>query len=208
MRSLRSLRIWSRGGVHVAALRSGQGRGADAYGLAEQLPVGPEREAAWAAYALQTYGDKLVDAGETGGLIPFDTARVVRTAFAEADTCVRMATREDAASPQGLPACLPRWSSPSPTHEQLVGMKDTLEDLRTHLASDLGASSDSDAADSAARNQLGAIDAKLASVDLLWIEHAPPAIRGGIGDALTNGLDSAYRLGRYLAREGSRSAAT
>ena len=201
MRALRSLRGWSRGGVHVAALRSGQGRGADAYGLAEQLPHGPEREAAWAAYALQTYGDKLVDACKAGGLIPFDTARVARTAFMEADACVQIAGRANAASPQALPACLPRWSAPSPTHEQLKAMKDTLEDLRTHLAFELGAGSKPEAADSAALKQLASIDAKLATVDLLWIEHAPPAIRGGIGDALTNGLDSAYRLGRHLARE-------
>jgi hypothetical protein len=168
--------------------------GADAYGLAEQLPFGPEREAAWAAYSLQVYGDKLVDACEAGGLVPFDTGRVARTAFDLADTCLHVARQ---ASTQPLPACLPRWSSPSRTHEQLVGMKDTLEDLRTYLAFEIHAD------DSESQKQLGAIDAKLASVALLWIEHAPPEIRGGIGDALTSGLDSAYSLGRRLARDGS-----
>jgi hypothetical protein len=29
-----------------------------------------------------------------------------------------------------------------------------------------------------------------------WIEHAPAEIRGGLGDALANGLDLAYALGR------------
>jgi len=62
IRALRSLRAWTRDGVRVSDLRSSQARGADAYGLAERLPPGPEREAAWAAYALQTYGDKLIDA--------------------------------------------------------------------------------------------------------------------------------------------------
>ena len=196
---LRALRIWSRSGVHAAALRSGLSLGPDAYGLADRLPRGPQREAAWAAYALQTFGDKLVDACPAGGLVPFDTARVASAAFAEADACVQLAGQEGAASPQAPPGRLPRWSSPSPTHEQLVAMKDTLEDLRTNLAFDLAA----DPADSPARTQLAAIDAKLASVDLLWIEHAPAAIRGGIGDALTIGLDAAYHLGRQLAREAS-----
>jgi len=158
------------------------------------LPIGPEREAAWAAYALQTYGDKLIDAGEAGGLVPFETARVARTAFDLAGACLHVVRQ---ASAQPLPACLPRWSSPSRTHEQLVSMKETLEDLRTYLAFEI------QDGDSESQKQLGAIDAKLASVALLWIEHAPPEIRGGIGDALTSGLDAAYRLGRVLARGGS-----
>ena len=197
MRALRSLRAWTRDGVRVSDIRSSQARGADAYGLAEQLPLGPKREAAWAAYALQTYGDKLVDACEADGLVPFATARVARTAFDLADTCMQLVRQAGAMPPQALPACLPRWSSPSPTHEQLVGMKETLEDLRTYLAFEL------QNGDPASLKQLAAIDAKLASVALLWIEHAPPEIRGGIGDALTSGLDAAYRWGRVLARGGS-----
>ena len=197
IRALRSLRAWTRDGVRVSDLRSSQARGADAYGLAEQLPFGPAREAAWAAYALQTYGDKLVDACEAGGLVPLETARVARTAFDLAGVCLQAARRTGSASPQTLPACLPLWSSPARTHEQLVGMKETLDDLRTYLAFEL------QTGDPASLKQLAPIDAKLASVALLWIEHAPPEIRGGIGDALTSGLDSAYRLGRLLARDGS-----
>jgi hypothetical protein len=197
MRALRSLRAWTRDGVRVSDLRSSQARGADAYGLAEQLPFGPEREAAWAAYALQTYGDKLVDSCDAGGLVPLDTARVAETAFDLAAACLQVVRQAGAPALQPLPSCLPRWSSPSRTHEQLVGMKETLEDLRTYLAFELRAG------DPASLKQLAAIDAKLASVALLWIEHAPPEIRGGIGDALTSGLDSAYRLGRRLARDGS-----
>jgi hypothetical protein len=85
-----------------------------------------------------------------------------------------------------VPSSLPHWHTIPRKHEQLVGMRTTLESLRTYLAYELGG-------DDAGVAQ---IDAQLAEVERLWIERAPAEIRGALGDALTTGLDLAYDLGR------------
>jgi hypothetical protein len=62
-------------------------------------------------------------------------------------------------------------------------MRDALESLRTYLAYALPCG-------------VPEVDAQLAKVERLWIERAPAEIRGGLGDALANGLDLAYEAGR------------
>jgi hypothetical protein len=148
-----------------------------AYELVDQLPSGPARAAAWAAYALTTYADKLLAAE--------GTSDVVAEAYARAAACLDVARGGSGA----FPDTLPHWRTPVRSREQLVGMRDALDALRTYLAYEL---KDADPP------QLARIDAQLARVDQLWIERPPPEIRGALGSALAIGLDEAYALGRRL----------
>ena len=54
----RSIRAWLRGELPVSRLEPVRSPCLAAYDLVERLPRSPERSAAWAAYALLTYGDK------------------------------------------------------------------------------------------------------------------------------------------------------
>jgi hypothetical protein len=148
-----------------------------AYDLVDELPSGPARAAAWAAYALTTYADKLAAAD--------GRSDVVAEAYARAAACL------DAAQSGGgaLPSALPHWRTPVRSRGQLLGMRDALGALRTYLAYELH---DEHAP------QLARIDAQLTRVDELWIERPPDEIRGAIGSALAIGLDEAYALGRRL----------
>jgi len=148
-----------------------------AYELVDELPSGQARAAAWAAYALTTYADKLVAAD--GG------SDVVAEAYARAAACLDVARRGGGA----IPDALPHWRTPVRSRNQLVGMRDALDALRTYLAYELK---------SAAPPELARVDAQLARVDQLWIERPPPEIRGALGSALAVGLDEAYALGRRL----------
>lgn len=148
-----------------------------AYELVDRLPSGPARAAAWAAYALTTYADKLRAAD--------GTSDVVAEAYARAAECLDVATSGGGA----LPAGPPHWRTPVRSPEQLAGMRDALEALRTYLAYELR--------DEHAR-ELAPIDAQLAKVEQLWIRRPPPEIRGALGSALAIGLDEAYALGRRL----------
>jgi hypothetical protein len=195
---VRSLLGWMRGGVPASDLRASHG--IDAYGLPDELEGGDLRAAAWSAYALQTFGDKLVAACSNDGLVPFDTAAVARAAYELAGHCVGIACADEPVAGGDLPAAFPHWSTPLRSHAQLVAMKDTLEDLRTYLAYELRDTPQDDPF----RKRLAAIDAKLTHVDLLWIERPPPEIRGGIGDTLGGALADVYRLGQQVARERGR----
>lgn len=148
-----------------------------AYELVDQLPSGPARAAAWAAYAQTTFADKLLAAD--------GRSDVVAEAYARAAACLDVARAGGGA----LPAGLPHWRTPVRTHRQLVGMRDALDALRTYLAYELR---DEDAA------KLASIDAQLARVEELWIPRPPPEIRGAIGSALAIGLDEAYTVGRRI----------
>src|SRR6059058_5866465 len=121
-----------------------------AYELVDQLPSGPARAAAWAAYALTTYADKLVAAD--------GRSDVVAEAYACAAACLDVARGGGGA----LPAALPHWRTPVRSRDQLVGMRDALEALRTYLAYELH--DEHPAA-------LARIDAQLTRVDELWIER-------------------------------------
>jgi len=179
---LRRLRSFLRDGVPVRALDRHRSRCVGASDLVDTLPSSQARSAAWAAYALETYADALLAAGARDGYVDIETARIARASFVLAGKCVEVA-RGGAGD---VPGALPHWQTVPRSHEQLVGMRETLESLRTYLAYELG----SDDA------EVAPIDAELAQVERLWIEHAPPEIRGGLGDALSNGLDLAYALGR------------
>jgi hypothetical protein len=177
---------WARGDVRTASLDRERNRCVDAYDLVGKLPDGPDRAAAWAAFALQTYGDKLVGATRADGYVRSESARLARDAYRQAALCLDVA-RTGAGR---VPDALPRWPTPIRSHDQLVGMREALETLRTFIAFELN----DDHAPALAR-----LDGELAKADRFWIEHPPPEIRGALGDALLHGLDEAYALGRRLA---------
>ena len=147
--------------------------------LVDALEDGSARSAAWAAYALQTYGDKLLAACARDGYVDPETAGVVRASYRLAAVCVGVARGE----PGDVPGLPPHWHTPLRTRGQLAGMRDALESLRTYLAYALP-------------GETSQIDAELAKAERLWIENPPPELRGGIGDALAEGLDLAYETGR------------
>lgn len=176
---LRRLRSYLSSDVSIADIDPLRARCDGATDLVEELDGGPARSAAWAAYALQTYADKLLDACGRDGYVSPETAGVARASYKLAATCLDVAR----GSAGGVPVRLPHWRTPLRTHEQLVGMREALESLRTYLAYAL-------------HDGVPDVDAQLAKVERLWIERAPAEIRGGLGDALTNGLDLAYETGR------------
>ena len=197
------LRALLRADVPSQELDSIRRANADAYDLVDELPRGPARLAAWSAYALQTYGDKLIAASQTEYHVRADTAHLARGLYQLAATCLECA-RDAASDParplrRDLPARLPHWHTAIRAHEQLVGMRGALDALRVYIAYDLESGAEDDASLRGMREGLAAIDAKLETVDRLWIVRPPAALRGGIGDALTTGLDQAYELGGLLA---------
>jgi hypothetical protein len=175
------LRSYFRDGMPLSVFAPLRARCVGASDLVDSLPNSPARSSAWAAYALETYGDALLAAARDG-LVDIETAPIVRATFLQAGICVEVAR----GGVGDVPRSLPHWQTVPRSHEQLVGMREALESLRTYLAYELG-SDDAEVAQ---------IDAELAKVDRLWIAHAPAEIRGGLGDALANGLDLAYALGR------------
>lgn len=176
---LRRLRSYLSSDVSTSDIDALRARCDGATDLVDQLQNGPARSAAWAAYALQTYADKLLAACSVDGYIAPETAGVARASYKLAATCLDVA-RGGAGE---IPERPPHWRTPVRSHEQLVGMRDALEGLQTYLAYAL-------------RGGVPEVDAQLAKVERLWIERAPAEIRGAIGDALANGLDLAYELGR------------
>jgi hypothetical protein len=176
--------------------------GIGAYDLIDELARGPARAAAWNAYVLATYGDKLLAASPTGR-VRADTADLAETLFRLAGVWVERARAiaDDPSHPAGVALAepLPHWHTPVRSQEELVGMREPLETLRIHIAFDLQSISGDDGALPRLREQLAAIDAKVETVDGLWIARAPAELRGGIGTELASGLDRAYALGRELA---------
>jgi hypothetical protein len=193
VRKSQRVRAWIRGDVPERKLARFVGAAVDAYDLVDRLPRGSARAAAWAAYAFQTYGDKLIEASPADGYVPGDTAHVACAAFELAAGCLDVA-HED--GPTGaLPDALPRWNTPLRSKEQLDGMRNSLEALWIYLAFELSTRPDAVTFD----ERLTAIDDDLSYVRRLWMPHPPPEICGGIAGALTRGLDRAYVLGLGVA---------
>lgn len=186
---LERLLAWLRGDVSASALDRERNRCVDAYDLVEQLPNGAARAAAWAAFALQTYADKLVAAAAAPPYVPEETVALALASYRLAADCLEVARNGGGV----VPPAPPRWRTPVRSHDQLVGMRQALDALHTYLAFELH---DEHAP------ELARLDARRSAVDGFWIEHAPPEIRGAIGDALVVGIDEAYALGRRLFETG------
>lgn len=177
---------WLRGDVPVSRFTPARERCTVTSDVVEALPRGPARSAAWASYALVTYGDKLLAAGKDDGYVDGDTARVAASAYELAARCLEA----DAPIPGGLPP----WSAGTRSVHQLRGMRDALDALRTFLAVDLGPA------------PLAAADAHRAKAGSLWIARPTAELRGGIAGALVAGLDAVYALGvASSAREPRRA---
>lgn len=168
------------------------------YELVDELPRGPDRVAAWNAYALQTYGDKLTAFLGGSNAVHAETWGLAVVCYQLAADWLQQAQGAGAPPDSRLPERLPRWPTPLRSTEQLRGMRETLERLRIHIAYDLQRLDD-DTLLPTFREALALVDAKLETADRLWIKRPPPEIRGGIGDALMTGLDKAYALGQQLA---------
>jgi hypothetical protein len=191
-------------GIAVADLQAVRMTGIDAYELVDQLPRGPARLAAWNAYALETYGDKLLAASLNPDFVTLDTARLATEAFQLAGWWVgqasELASNPAAPAADHLRDALPHFHTPLRSHEQLIALRDTLDSLRAYVAFDLKSLEPQAGAGDALNQQLGAIDRYIAQASMLWIEDPPPEMREGIGDAITNGIDKAYALGQALAK--------
>jgi hypothetical protein len=85
------------------------------------------------------------------------------------------------------------------SQDELAGMRETLDALRVYLTFELQSFDANDPSMIELRERLAAINAKVDTVDGLWLRRAPDELRGGIGDALAAGLDLAYSLGQSLA---------
>ncbi len=190
------------GDIPVRKLDRVRNAGVDAYDLVDRLPRGQARLAAWNAYVLRTYADKLIAACQTGEYVRVDTANVALRLYEVAGRWVERAQQIAAGSAgPALPQPLPHWRTPVRSQEELVGMRETLDVLRVFLAYDLESFDANDPSVATLRERLTAIEAKIRTADGLWLRRAPDELRGGIGDALADGLDLAYALGQSLAQE-------
>jgi len=183
-----------RSGVPVARVVAYGRDGTEAYDLVDRLPRGPARAAAWNAYVCQTYADKLLDASRRLGFATFESARLARSLYELVATWLGRAAT--GACPEFE---LPRWRTAVRSREELAGMRETLSDLRTHVAFDLEALGTP--AELVAR--LAEIDKRIEAVDALWIERPTPELRGGIAGLLISGIDEVRALGAILAEGGA-----
>ena len=194
-----------RGDVSTKDLIAYGRAGSDAYDLLDQLPaLGYARLCAWNAFVLQTYGDKLLEAGESPGFASPETAHQVAVLYEFVGSWLARARqaaatedyRLDVYVPQGLPH---QWNVTPLTLDQLAGMRDTLQAAQARLVSDLGAFK----RDTPARERLESLALAVASdaeyVDKLWTQDPGPDLRATLGETLEDGLDRAYRLGQVLA---------
>ena len=199
MRLVSSITAFFRADVPVRDLDRARSAGIDAYDLLDSLPRGPARLAAWNAYVLQIYGDKLIAASEAAGHVRRDTADVALRLYQRVGPLLAKAQQTSAVD-QPTQSPLPHWHTPVRSPGELAGMRDTLDALRTYVAFDLESLADADSSVAALRARLAAIDAERARADSLWVRHPPDELRGGIGDALASGLNMTYELGQLLAQ--------
>jgi hypothetical protein len=195
----------ARGDVSTKDLSAYGRAGSDAYDLLDQLPdPGYARLCAWNAFVLQTYGDKLLAAGESPGYVTRETADQVVIVYQFVASWIARcrqlvadpAYRLDVYVPQGMPH---HWQTTPRTFAQLTGMRDTFQAAQAALVSNLkslGETGD-------LRQRLNAFEAAVDSVaeyiDKLWTHDPGLELRATLGATLTDGLNRAYQLGQVLA---------
>ena len=186
------------GDIRVQTLDRVRGSSVDAYDLVDRLPRGSACLAAWNAYVLRTYADKLVSACQTGDYIDPDAATVAFRLYELSGQWVECA--QGVSSSPDLSEPLPHWHTPIRSQAELAGMRDTLDVLRVYLTDAIQRLPVDDPVTPQLQERLAAVNAKVDRVDGLWLPRAPDDLRGGIGDALADGLDIAYALGQTLSR--------
>jgi len=107
----------------------------DAYDLIDELPRGPARAAAWNAYVVVTFADKLLEATQTRR-VRAETAELAEQLYRLAGAWVANARRlaAEPGATSAAPDPLPHWHTPIRSQEELTGMRETLECLRVYLA--------------------------------------------------------------------------
>ncbi len=190
--------------VNLDGLSRMRSAGAEAYQLIDDAPAGSwERLAAWNAFLHQIYGDNLLSS-EQSDSIPVETARIVTQLYWLAAAWLERAAQLRASPASTLKVDLrtplPHWRTPVRSRAELLGMRSTLEDARTRVASELAAFKGPEPARGRAVERLARIDARIETVDMLWMSRGSDEIRGAIGDALCEGLDGVSELGQLLAR--------
>jgi hypothetical protein len=190
--------------VPTDEIRRMRSAGAEAYQLIDDAPGGSwERLAAWNAFIHQIYGDNLLSS-EASDMVPADTARIVTQLYELVVAWLDRASQLRASPASTLKVDprtpLPHWRTPLRSRAQLAGMRSTLDDARIRVASDLAAFTGPAPARERLVSQLARIEKRIETVDLLWVGRGSDEIRGAIGDALSEGLDSVSLLGQLLAR--------
>ena len=79
-------------------------------------------------------------------------------------------------------------------------MRTTLEDAHVRVAVELGRFSGAPTAQRTLADRLARIDSYRQRVALLWLGREADAMRGAIGDALSDGLAGVSELGQLLVR--------
>ena len=134
----------ARGDVRTADLLAYGGANSDAYDLVEQLTEpGPARFAAWSAWVIQTYADKLLVERATrarrrtlrhGCCTTSPRAWVERVRQAQADPSMQLIV--------AIPQPLPRPPVVPPDADQLAGMKLTLDAVLARAGADVDSCGD------------------------------------------------------------------
>jgi hypothetical protein len=179
--------------------------GSDAYDLIDLVPLASwARLAAWNAFLLQVYADRLVTAGSNGRYVMVDVATFARVLYSWANVWV-IETRKALASDSyrfvfALPHPLPHWGDRIYTDARLQGMQSTLETGRTRAASDLEQFAGDAPSKDALRVRLAQIDAEAEYVARLWTQKPGLELRCTLGDQLVASLDRVAELGHLLAQ--------
>jgi len=204
MRIGRRVRGVLRGEVPLGAFDSLSASAAECYQLVEDAPAGSwERVAGWNAFVCQIYADNLLHS-EGSCTIPPDTATVASELYALAHGWLERAAllRDDPARrlEVDLHAALPHFRTPLRSAAQIAAMRATADDLRVRVAYDLQRFNGSAQQGSQLHQRLGELDALLERVELLWLGRQADAMRGAIGDSLSDGIARASELGQLLVR--------
>ncbi|HEY4346933.1 MAG TPA: hypothetical protein VGM80_05040 [Gaiellaceae bacterium] len=202
--SLRSkLRARARGEVSTAALSAYASSNADAYSLLDEGPsTGAARLAAWCAFMLQTYADRLLTSGADAGFASpeaFEQARVNYQLVgpwlmrARAAALSPAAYELDVSVPQRLPQTPPERDA-----QQLAAMRRTLEVAQARAGVELERLS-GDPVHSRLVPTFSSLQSALDACAALSAPGADESVFAAVGQALQDGLDRAYELGQLVA---------
>jgi hypothetical protein len=194
-----------RADVRLRELEPYRRAGSDAYDLIDLVPPASwARLAAWNAFLLQVYGDRMLAAGSNSRYVMTDVATFARALYSWANIWV-IETRKAIASESyrfvfSLPHELPHWGDRAYADARLDGMRSTLDTGRTRAASDLEQFAGDAASKDILRVRLAHIDAEAEYVARLWTQKPGLELRGTLGDQLVTSLDRVFELGHLLAQ--------
>ena len=195
-----TLEAKARGEQPIKPLLAFGGANAAAYDLLDGVPPrGFARVAAWCAFVLQTYGDKVLTAGNDDGYASAGACMQAQMLYEFARGWLERAQRA-AADPDyrltlGIPQPLPRPMNVPPERDQIAGMRTTLEVLQARAGAAL-AEADASVAERL-RPSLLAMQSALDAAPVRGA-HREEA-RAAVARTLEDGLEQGYTLGQLLA---------